>query len=131
MWSAWRSKGSGKRGASAVLEGCSRHQCSCRCPYQTWLDGTYALLTSCYAAFVKKLELELSDATFRKLEALRRAKKLSRAELLAEAIGQAADIFDAERAMLRTTAKGRRMTGEEADRLATELVREARRARRQ
>ena len=80
---------------------------------------------------MKKLELEVSDATFRKLEALRRAKKLSRAQLLAEAIGQAADIFDAERAMLRTTAKGRRMTGEEADRLATELVREARRAPRQ
>jgi hypothetical protein len=74
--------------------------------------------------------VEIPDAAFRKLEALRRAKKVTRAEALTQAINQAAEVMRWERDIERRSSKAAQLSGEEADRLATEVVREARRKRR-
>jgi hypothetical protein len=74
--------------------------------------------------------VEVPDAIFQKLEALRRAKRITRAEALAQAIDEASDILAWERDLERRGAKAAQLMGEEADRLATEVVREARRSRR-
>jgi predicted CopG family antitoxin len=73
--------------------------------------------------------VEISDSAFKKLEALRVSKKLSRAEVLTQAINRAAEVARLERDIERRSPEARELTGAEADRIATEEVRAERRSR--
>jgi len=77
--------------------------------------------------------VELPDEVFQKLEALRRTKKLSRMEALAQAIDAS---LEREKllqkwASRKPTPAAAELSEEEVERLAVEMVREARRSRRE
>jgi hypothetical protein len=76
--------------------------------------------------------VEIPDAAFEELEALRRAKGITRAEALAQAISESLQQakFIEEWESREPTAAAAELSDDEVERIAVEAVREARRARR-
>jgi metal-responsive CopG/Arc/MetJ family transcriptional regulator len=76
--------------------------------------------------------VEIPDAAFEELEALRRAKGVTRAEALAQAISESLQQakFLKEWESRKPTSAAAELSDDEVERVAAEAIREARRARR-